>query len=232
MVRQSLPPLGAPPPHPRGVLCRSSALAALPALLTSLSPHSAGDYARLPRRQPMNEDSLVVSSSTRTRRYAARACRPPPARASAIAERSARPAPTRSPAPGGPWSGFCVPLPSPTGAQRSPLCLRRPRPARGGTSAAGSSSSGSRRIVRPLGAQPAAAAEGSPDPAQGSQRSSEAAAHALPACHRWLRGRGRGRRGRWGTCWGDFGGSSARSRTRVVSRAAIFQDGCAAHFRV
>ena len=165
----------------------------------------------------------MVSSSTRTRWCAARAWRPPPARASAIAERFGRAAPGRSPAPGGPWSGFCVPLPSPTGAQRSPLCLRRPRPARGGTSAAGSSSSGSRRIVRPLGAQPAAAAEGSPDPAQGSQRSSEAAVHELPACHRWLRGRGRGRRGRWGTCWGDFGGSAARSRTRVVSCAAIFQ---------
>ena len=171
----------------------------------------------------MNEDSLVVSSSTRTRWCAARACRPPPARASAISERFGRAAPGRSPAPGGPWSGLCVPLPSPTGVQRSPLCLGRLLPARGGLSAAISSSSRARRVERPFGAQPAAAAEGSPDPAQGSQRSGEAAAHALPACHRWLRGRGRGRRGRWGTCWGDFGGSSAWSRTRVVSRAAIFQ---------
>lgn len=165
----------------------------------------------------------MASSSTRTRWCAARACRPPPARASAISERFGRAAPGRSPAPNGPWSGFCVPLPSPTGVQSSPLCLRRPWPASVRTSAAASSSSGSRRAVRPLGARPATAAEGSPDPAQGSQRSGEAAVHGLPACHRWLRGRGRGRRGRWGTCWGDFGGSSALSRTRVVSRAAIFQ---------
>ena len=42
-------------------------------------------------------------------------------------------------------------------------------------------------------------------------------------CIKTTRVRALSARGRWGTCWGDFGGSSDLSRTRVVSHAAIFQ---------
>ena len=116
-----------------------------------------------------------------------------------------------------------MPLSSPTGVQWSPRCLRRPPPARMRPPAAVSSGSNAQLVEWPLGSRPSAAAEGSPEAAQGSESSGEATAHALPACHPWLRGRRRGRRGRWATCSADFGGLAARSRVRVVRRAAIFQ---------
>ena len=180
----------------------------------------------------MNEDSLVVSSSTRTRWCAARACRPPPARASAIAERFGRAAPGRSPAPGGPWSGFCVPLPSPTGAQRSPLCLRRPRPASGQAWAAVSSSSSVQRAVQRAGVRPSAAAQGSPDPAQGSRHSGEPAAHACHACRGGVGRRRRSLRLVWRALGLDFGGSTGCRDGSCAALQPPVQGGCRALLRL
>ena len=121
-------------------------------------------------------------SSRRARWCAARVWQPPPRGSRAIGARFTSIAPASAARPHQPFCGYSVSLPSPTGVQWSPQCLRRSIPASGQAPAAVSSSSSVPRDLSAKGGRVRSSWQQQPRAAEIQLQAARAAAGRRVTC--------------------------------------------------